>query len=609
MTLRARIAVLNVIVVAALLLLAMLAWRMSGLQTDSQARQAELSQALAEAKHADMAHDALRANVMTALLVGIAPSLTQQNSAERVTSDSKALDDALGRVAATNLPAELTGRVEKVQDLAREYAASAAFVVKLAGEDQAAARGALPAFAEQFDVLKEELEGQAKELSAILDKAKLDAAAAAEAQRRLIGVICAFTVMLASTAAVVTTRSIQRRLTGLGRAAQAIADGDLQRRANDASPDEFGALAVAINRMAISLSGMIDDMRAETRRATFGHDLADALEMADREQHVSLVAARAMAEISPSHPMELLISDSSRAQMEQAAIHPSAGAPGCGVYSPYDCVAVRRGSMVAFEHSEALNACAHLCGRAGGPMAAVCVPVTFMGRAIGVLHATGTLGEALSTEQANQLGTLGAQLGVRLGTVRAFEKTQIQAATDSLTGIANRRSVEKYLGSMMASGKAFAILMCDLDHFKRLNDTYGHATGDAALRIFSDELRSTISGDDLAGRWGGEEFILVLAGCEAKNAFEVAQSLRADLAATLKLGETPAFTASFGIADSSMAGSVQDIIKLADEALYQAKESGRNQACIADPSQRRTDPVARRAQMNGAGIKADALIS
>lgn len=608
LTLRAKLALLNVIVVAALLLLAVVGWRMSGFQDDAQARQVELSQALAQAKQADMVHDALRSDVMASLLVGVVPSMTRDDAARDVAKNSGALADAIENVASTRLPPALAKRVARVRELERAYGNSAVRVVKLAGEDRSAALAALPGFEAQFDVLMRELDAMGTELGAVLDQAKRDGAADSEALRRWMAIICAITVILASVAVATTTLAIRRRLAGLGSAAQSIADGDLDRRADVSSRDELGRLGAQINRMAINLSGMIDDMRGEARRATFGHKLADALEMADREQHVSVVSARAMAEISPSHPMELLISDSSRAQMERAVEHPLSGAPGCGVNSPYDCVAVRRGSVVTFENSDALNACAQLCGRAGGPMSAVCVPVTFMGRAIGVLHATGAVDKPLSSEQAQQLGTLGAQLGVRIGTVRAFEKTQIQAATDALTGLSNRRSVEQRLRSIIATGESYALVMCDLDRFKLLNDTYGHAMGDAALRVFTDVLRTSVREGDLAGRWGGEEFIMVLNNCHAAAALEMVDRMRVKLAATLKLGKTPVFTASFGISDSTMSGESQDLIQLADGALYQAKAAGRDRACIANLSHHEAETIVRRAELSGVGLEAEAMV-
>ena len=109
-----------------------------------------------------------------------------------------------------------------------------------------------------------------------------------------------------------------------------------------------------------------------------------------------------------------------------------------------------------FDSSQDLNACPHLRGRASGACSAVCVPVSFMGRALGVLHTTGPAGTPLPAEKIAQLTTLAGQAGARIGTVRAFEKTQLQASTDGLTGLVNRRTLEKKLRGlfMTAAGNS-----------------------------------------------------------------------------------------------------------------------------------------------------------
>ncbi len=107
------------------------------------------------------------------------------------------------------------------------------------------------------------------------------------------------------------------------------------------------------------------ELTLQAQRDNFGSQLVEALEMADEEHATYDVVRRAMEEISPVTPMELLVSDSSRAHLEQVAVNPAAGAPGCPVESPFSCVAVRRGNPVVFESSEALNACPKLRDRAG----------------------------------------------------------------------------------------------------------------------------------------------------------------------------------------------------------------------------------------------------
>ena len=187
------------------------------------------------------------------------------------------------------------------------------------------------------------------------------------------------------------------------------------------------------------------ELTQQAQRDTFGTQLIEALEMADEETATFEVVERAMVEISPGSPMELLLSDSSRAHLERAATSPTADAPACPVQSPFSCVAVRRGNPVVFDTSESLNACPKLRDRPGGACSAVCVPVSFMGRALGVLHATGPVGQPPGSNQVAQLTTLATQAGARIGTVRAFQRTQLQASTDGLTGLVNRRTLETQL--------------------------------------------------------------------------------------------------------------------------------------------------------------------
>ena len=321
------------------------------------------------------------------------------------------------------------------------------------------------------------------------------------------------------------------------------------------------------------------ELTRQAQRDNFGSQLVEALEMADEEAAAYDVVRRAMVEISDHTPMELLLSDSSRAHLDQTAVHPLAGAPSCPVESPYSCVAVRRGHAVVFETSEALNACPKLRGRDQGPCSAVCVPISFMGRSLGVLHATGPDGVSPNKEQVAQLTTLATQAGARIGTVRAFEKTQLQAQTDGLTGLINRRTLETELRGLLRQDRPFALALADLDHFKRLNDTHGHEEGDRSLRLFSHVVRQVLRDDDLVARWGGEEFLIALPDADADAAVEVMERIRTHLARTIDGGQVR-FTASFGVTDSTSAPSLQELIQLADIGLYLSKAGGRDRVSI-----------------------------
>jgi diguanylate cyclase (GGDEF)-like protein len=382
----------------------------------------------------------------------------------------------------------------------------------------------------------------------------------------------------------IIAKSISNSVKDISDVAQALAAGDMDNRCDTHGNDEVSSLARMINLLADTMQGMLTRLRSEAGRSSFSNQLVEALEMADSEAEADRVIARAMGSISDVHPMELLLADSSRAHLERACVHPKTGASNCSVDSPYSCIAVRRGHPQIFPDAEALNACPKLLGRMGGSVSAACVPVNFMGRALGVLHVAGAKGKPPNPEQIAQLTALGVHAGNRIGTLRAFERSQLQASTDSLTGLANRRAGEEILANLMSVDSAFAVVMSDLDFFKRLNDTQGHEAGDRALKLFAETARGVVRDRDHVVRWGGEEFALLLPGADAVRAAEIVERLRAALAQAHLVAGTPIFTASFGISDSTMARDRETLIRLADEALYRSKQAGRDSCNVADPN-------------------------
>ena len=389
--------------------------------------------------------------------------------------------------------------------------------------------------------------------------------------------------VLAALLVWVIAKSIQSSIHAVAEVAQALAAGDMDNRCDTHGSDEIGGLARMINLLADTMQGMLTRLRSEAGRSSFSNQLVEALEMADSEAEADRVIARAMGAISDVHPMELMLADSSRAHLERACVHPKTGSPNCTVESPYSCIAVRRGFPQIFPDAEALNACPKLLGRMGGSVSAACVPVNFMGRALGVLHVAGAKGKPPNAEQIAQLTALGVHAGNRIGTLRAFARSQLQASTDSLTGLTNRRAAEEVLSDLMAVDSAFAVVMSDLDFFKRLNDTQGHEAGDRALKLFADTARGVVRDRDHVVRWGGEEFALLLPGANAERAAEVVDRLRSALAQAHLVAGTPIFTASFGISDSTMSRDRETVVRLADEALYRSKQAGRDCCTVSDP--------------------------
>jgi len=174
--------------------------------------------------------------------------------------------------------------------------------------------------------------------------------------------------------------------------------------------------------------------------------------------------------------------------------------------------------------------------------------------------------------------------------ITARETLREQASTDPLTGLANRRTILEVLDRELArcrrSGGVCSVGMVDLDHFKAVNDTYGHAAGDAVLRQAASTMRATLRPYDLLGRYGGEEFVVVLPGCDAAGARAAAERLRASMAGTtIAVGEVSLrVTCSLGIAVGATEKSWERdrLLSTADAALYRAKEEGRDRVVVAD---------------------------
>lgn len=165
------------------------------------------------------------------------------------------------------------------------------------------------------------------------------------------------------------------------------------------------------------------------------------------------------------------------------------------------------------------------------------------------------------------------------------KQLQELALTDVLTGLPNRRAIEDWAASQLSSavrhGFPFWTVLADLDHFKQVNDTFGHEAGDAVLKKFSQILKSCLRRGDACGRVGGEEFLLVLTHTNKENAFAVIERIRAEVAgASVTFGGcTLAMTASFGLAGfegSQKASTFSKLRAQADAALYSAKRGGRN---------------------------------
>jgi diguanylate cyclase (GGDEF)-like protein len=311
--------------------------------------------------------------------------------------------------------------------------------------------------------------------------------------------------------------------------------------------------------------------------------LQRSLEMAHTEAAVYPVVGRALTLGTPGLPAELLVADSSRAHFRQVMGSDAAGDPGCPVMSPADCPAATWGQTQIWTSSTALDACPHLQGRPSGDCAAMCVPVSIGGKTIGVVHATAPDSHPPGETVVAKVELIARKTGERIGMLRAFTRSETQAHTDPLTGLMNRRSLEFEIRDLSDDGRTYVAAYGDLDHFKQLNDVYGHDAGDQALRLFARVLRDAVRPNDLTARYGGEEFVVVLPDCTVEDAFIVVDRIRERLVLAQVSASGPHFTASFGIAVSRPEQTFSQTLEIADAALLRAKAAGRDRVLIAGP--------------------------
>ena len=167
-----------------------------------------------------------------------------------------------------------------------------------------------------------------------------------------------------------------------------------------------------------------------------------------------------------------------------------------------------------------------------------------------------------------------------------------EARTDALTGLRNRRSLEEAASAEVKRGTrigaTLSVIICDIDHFKQVNDRFGHEAGDKVLRTVADLLSGVARESDMLGRWGGEEFLMLLPDTNENAAFVVAERMRKAVEAAKMPIEGLRVTISLGVAELAPGGSEperwQEAVRRADDAMYRAKQSGRNKEMCAEPA-------------------------
>jgi diguanylate cyclase (GGDEF)-like protein len=346
-------------------------------------------------------------------------------------------------------------------------------------------------------------------------------------------------LILIAVVAYLQGRAIVGTLGRLADAARGIALGRLGDRVHVRGRDEFASLARAFNQMADQLEARLRELEEERRRV----------------RETTLRFGEALA---ATHDIDQLL----RVIVETAV--QSTGASR-GELADGDLVLISLGEERGPEKLE--------------------FPLTAGRETFGTLV---LYGDGFSADQRESAGWLVGHAVIALSNARQHRAVEQQALVDSLTGLANRRlstaALEKEIARAQRFEEPLTLVLADIDDFKRINDRWGHPTGDDVLRAFAARMRESVREIDLAGRWGGEEFALLLPGTDLEGGRRLAERIRGLVEARpLKGpdGEPIRVTASFGVASFPELSSQKELVAAADAALYEAKRSGKDRVVVA----------------------------
>jgi diguanylate cyclase (GGDEF)-like protein len=350
-----------------------------------------------------------------------------------------------------------------------------------------------------------------------------------------------FVLGLIAIVAYLEGRSIVRSLGQVADAARGIARGRLGDRVGVRGRDEFASLGRAFNEMADQLEARQSELEEERRRG--------------RETILRFGEA-----LAATHDIEQLL---------RVIVETAVETTGATLGQVVD------NGKVLIEH-----------GDEPGP-ARIELPLATGRESFGSLV---LYGSKFSSEQRESAGWLVGHALIALGNAQRHRTVEQQALVDSLTGLANRRlctaALEKELARAERFSEPLSLVLADIDDFKRINDRWGHPTGDEVLKAFAETLRDSVREIDLAGRWGGEEFALLLPGTDLEGGRELAERVREMLERQEVVaadGAVVRVTASFGVASFPESENQDQLVAAADGALYEAKRTGKNRVVDAPP--------------------------
>lgn len=342
---------------------------------------------------------------------------------------------------------------------------------------------------------------------------------------------------------------------------------------------------------AESLNRLVKELEVQTDQMTLLNEMSALLECCASTKEACAVVGDSVRKFFPEATSGTLYTFKASRNLVETAVSWGSQRTSEPFFAPQSCWALRRGKPHWSEPGGGGIVCPHLEGHE--PSMHLCLPMVGRGETLGVLHLDFPAGEKLPVDLLSSHERLGisvaGQIALSLASLQLRETLRDQSIRDPLTGLFNRRfmqeSIEREMLRARRKKHSLSLLVLDIDHFKRFNDTFGHDAGDFVLQSFADLLRNSFRGDDVACRCGGEEFAVILPEALAEHAAMRADQLRAELKAlklTHKDTRLGPVTVSVGIATfPEHCANAEDMLKLADQCLYSSKTNGRDRVTVA----------------------------
>ncbi|MGB8986186.1 MAG: diguanylate cyclase [Candidatus Sulfotelmatobacter sp.] len=331
---------------------------------------------------------------------------------------------------------------------------------------------------------------------------------------------------------------------------------------------------------------MMSELQKRTERATMLAKMGELLQSCITRDEVFAAALGYAPKIFPTARGAVALLDSARSLAEVLGSWSECQLP-MREFEPTECWALRTGHPHLVVAGDSTAPCAHAAGLKNSYL---CIPILAQGETLGILHLQATDDvPQLNPAELSFKTTFAGQVGLSIANIRLREALRMQSVRDALTGLYNRRYLEEVLDRETRragrAGQSMGILMLDLDHFKRFNDTYGHDAGDAVLRETAAFLLKNVRAEDFVCRYGGEEFVVILPTADLEGSTARGEKLRSKMRelSIMHQGKSLGMvTLSVGVAAfPAHAMSPKELMAAADAALYEAKRGGRDQVAVA----------------------------